>query len=196
MITKTERNNYEMDVFMEQVVTKTPTRRDKILEAMAKVSAFAFAFALCFASIAYFTFIAPLAIFIGVFFIWLSFKLSKRLSVEYEYTFTNGELDVDKIIAKSKRKRLCSVHIGSLTAFGKWNDDMLVEADSTMIIASDNSPHAVEYYMDFKYGDYGNTTLFISPNERLLGLMEPYLPREIRKEFQKNFKAASEQNDE
>ncbi len=176
-----------MDVFMEQVVVKTPTGRDKMLEVLAKVSAFAFAFALCFASIAFFPYIAPLALFLGFGAVWLSFRLAKKLQIEYEYAFTNGELDVDKIIAKSKRKRLCSVHLNSVTAFGKWNDDMLVEADSTMVIASDNAPGAVEYYINFKYKDYGDTTLFISPNDKLLDMMIPFLPRDIRREFQKTF---------
>lgn len=185
-----------MDVFMEQVVTKTPTSRDKMLEALAKISSFALAFALCFASISFGAVFAPLALFIGGFFIWLAFRLSKKLLIEYEYTFTNGELDVDKIVAKSKRKRLCSVQLNTITAFGKWNDDMEVEADSTMVIASDNSPHAVEYFLDFKYKDYGDTTLFISPNDRLLSLMVPYLPREIRKEFEKTYKPSATTNDD
>lgn len=174
-----------MDVFMEQVVVKTPTSRDKMLEVLAKISAFAFAFALTFASIAFFPYIAPLALFLGFLAVWFSFRLSKRLVVEYEYALTNGELDVDKIIGKSKRKRLCSVHIGTITAFGKWNDDMLVEADSTIVLASDNSGKLDEYYMDFKYKDYGETTLFFSPNEKMLELITGYLPREIKRELPK-----------
>ena len=185
-----------MDVFMEQVVKKTPTSRDKMLEVLVKISAFAFAFALCFASIAFFPYIAPLAIFFGLAAVWLSFRLSKKLQIEYEYAFTNGELDVDKIIAKSKRKRLCSVHIGSITAFGKWNDDMEVEADSTMVIASDNSGKLDEYFMDFKYKDYGDTTLFFSPNDKMLELMIPYLPREIRREFEKTYKPKAREDDD
>ncbi len=174
-----------MDVFMEQVVVKTPTSRDKMLEVLAKISAFAFAFALTFASIAFFPYIAPLALFLGFLAVWFSFRLSKRLVVEYEYALTNGELDVDKIIGKSKRKRLCSVHIGTITAFGKWNDDMLVEADSTIVLASDNSGKLDEYYMNFKYKDYGETTLFFSPNEKMLELITGYLPREIKRELPK-----------
>lgn len=173
-----------MDVFMEQVVEKTPTNRDKMLELWAKVSAFAFAFGLVLASIAFFPYIAPLALFFGAAAVWLSFRLSKKLVIEYEYAFTNGELDVDKIIGKSKRKRLCSVQIGTVTSFGVWNDDMQVEADITMVIASDNSGELAEYYMDFKYKDYGDTTLFFSPNAKMLELIVPYLPREIKRTYQ------------
>ncbi len=185
-----------MDVFMEQVVEKTPTSRDKMLEILVKVSAFALAFGLCFASIAFFPYIAPLALFAGIAAIWLSFRLSKKLQIEYEYAFTNGELDVDKIVAKSKRKRLCSVHIGTISAFGIWNDDMEVAADATMVIASDNSGDIDEYYIDFNYKDYGSTTLFFSPSDKMLELIVPYLPRDIRREFQKTYKPASRTNDD
>lgn len=185
-----------MDVFMEQVVEKTPTSRDKMLELWVKVSAFALAFGLVLASIAFFPYIAPLALFVGCAAVWLAFRLSKKLVVEYEYAFTNGELDVDKIIGKSKRKRLCSVQIGTITSFGIWNDDMEVEADSTMVIASDNSGTLDEYFMDFKYKDYGDTTLFFSPNAKMLELIVPYLPREIKREFQKTYRGAGNADDE
>ena len=185
-----------MDVFREQVVEKTPTNRDKMLELWAKVSAFALAFGLVLASIAFFPYIAPLALFFGAAAVWLSFRLSKKLVIEYEYAFTNGELDVDKIIGKSKRKRLCSVQIGTITSFGIWNDDMEVEADSTMVIASDNSGTLDEYFMDFKYKDYGDTTLFFSPNSELMELIIPYLPREIRKEFSSTYKPDTDDSEE
>jgi len=178
-----------MDVFMEQVVKKEPTNRDKMLGIWLKLSAFAFAFGLVLASIAFFPYIAPLALFVGFLAIWFAFKLEKKLVIEYEYAFTNGELDVDKIVAKSKRKRLCSVHLGTIKAFGKWNDDMEVEADATMVIASDNSGELDEYFIDFNYKDYGETTLFISPNAQLLDMMIPFLPREIRREFEKTYRS-------
>ena len=173
-----------MDTFKEQVVKKTPTRRDKMLETLATISAFALAFSLCLASLAFFPKISPLAIFLGCAAVWLSFRLSKKLQIEYEYAFTNGELDVDKIIAKSKRKRLCSVHLNNITSVGIWNDDMEVDADRTIVLASDNRPSVPEYYMEFVYKDYGNTILFFSPDKDMLELMAPYIPRDLKKTFQ------------
>ena len=62
---------------------------------------------------------------------------------------------------------------------------MEVDADSTMVLASDNSGEMKEFFINFKYKDYGDTTLFFSPNDRLVSMMIPYLPREIRNEFTK-----------
>ena len=66
---------------------------------------------------------------------------------------------------------------------------MEVEADATMVIASDNSGELDEYFIDFNYKDYGETTLFISPNAQLLDMMIPFLPREIRREFEKTYRS-------
>lgn len=41
--------------------------------------------------------------------VFLVFILIKRTNVEYEYILTNKELDVDKITAKSRRKRVYTV---------------------------------------------------------------------------------------
>ena len=173
------------DSFMEQVVKKTPTQRDKVLGIMVKVSAFALAMALIFTAMAFESKFAPLAIFLGILAIYFSFKLAKKLEIEYEYIFTNGELDIDKIIAQSKRKRLCSLSLNNISQIGIWDDDMELEQDSTMVLASDNSGEMKEFFINFKYRDYGETTLFFSPNDKLVNMMIPYLPREIRKEFTK-----------
>ena len=58
--------------------------------------------------------------------------------VEYEYTFTNGELDVDKIVAKKKRTAMVSTDIKKFTAFGKYTDGMDESEDMTVVIASHN----------------------------------------------------------
>jgi hypothetical protein len=173
-----------MDVFKEQVVEKEPTKRDKMLDALVKFSAFALAFSLILGSLAFLPKTSPLAVFLGGAAVWLSFRLAKNLNIEYEYAFTNGELDVDKIIAKSKRKRLCSVHINNITSIGIWNDDMEVDADRTIVLASDNRLGVPEYYMEFVYKDYGNTILFFSPDREMIDLMMPYIPRELRRDFQ------------
>ncbi len=177
-----------MDVFKEQVVKKTPTKRDKMLDGIVKFSSVALAFSLVLGSLAFFPKVSPLAIFLGIAAIWLAFRLSKKLDIEYEYALTNGEFDVDKIIAKSKRKRLCSVHINNITSIGIWNDDMEVDADRTIVIASDNRPSVPEYYMEFAYKDYGNTILFFTPDKEMLDLMIPYIPRDLRKDFQDKLK--------
>lgn len=50
-----------------------------------------------------------------------AYKLFLRLNIEYEYTITNGTMDVDKIIAKSSRKRMTSFDVLSIQRIEKYN---------------------------------------------------------------------------
>ena len=38
----------------------------------------------------------------------------RRLNVEYEYLYVNGDLDIDKIMHKAKRKRVFSMNVNDL----------------------------------------------------------------------------------
>lgn len=91
-----------MDSFFEQIVKKKKTVADWLLTVLiilAAVVALAAAF-----------------IFVPSFFIILVFGvgygawwLITNQNVEYEYCVTNGDIDIDQITARRKRKRLVSV---------------------------------------------------------------------------------------
>ena len=108
-----------------------------------------------------------------------TFNTVQSSYVEYEYAFTNGELDIDKIIAKKKRKALISVEVNKFTDFGKYNDDIDEPENMTVVIVSDNiASH--EYYADFQHEDYGLTRIVFAPNEKILDNIKRYLPANLR----------------
>jgi hypothetical protein len=99
--------------------------------------------------------------------------------VEYEYTFTNGDLDVDKIIAKKKRHEMLSTSIRKFTDFGKYEDGMEETSDMTVIMATDNiASH--EYYADFTDETVGSARLIFVPDERMLENIRKFLPAKLR----------------
>lgn len=88
------------------------------------------------------------------------------LNVEYEYIYLNSEIDFDKIMGKSKRKRIFTIRVSSFDDFGKYTS------------SKDLLPYAVkynfaedlcenDYYITFKNKDSKNCILFLSPNEKL-----------------------------
>lgn len=170
-----------MDVFAEQLIVKQQTDSDKkklILKNVAGVIAAAafIAVAMLMLSvpvISLASLIAAVACGVGVYFNVQNFY------VEYEYAFTNGELDIDKIIAKKKRKHLISVNVAKFSAFGKYLDDTDDSGDMTLIIASSNIA-SEEYYADFPDEEYGNTRLVFCPNEDMLEVINKSLPRALR----------------
>ena len=111
------------------------------------------------------------------------FKL-QEMDVEYEYTFTNGELDVDKIIAKKKRKEMLTVNVSKFSEFSRYSDDLPETEDMTVVIASDNIA-SNEYYADFEHDEYGKTRLIFSPNEKMIENIKTALPRSLRVKLEK-----------
>ena len=87
-------------------------------------------------------------------------------------------LDVDKIIAKKKRKSLISIDLTKLEGFGKYSENIEEKDGQTLVISSDNiASH--EYYADVKHDDYGDVRLIFAPNEKMLNAIKIYLPRNI-----------------
>lgn len=58
--------------------------------------------------------IIPFGIIVPIILIFVDKFLFESMDVEYEYLFVNGNLDIDKIMAKSRRKRLFSMEISEL----------------------------------------------------------------------------------
>ena len=59
-------------------------------------------------------FIFPFGIILPVALIALDVFMFQRMDVEYEYLFVNGSLDIDKIMAKSRRKNMFSMEMTDL----------------------------------------------------------------------------------
>ncbi|MCL2462870.1 MAG: DUF6106 family protein [Defluviitaleaceae bacterium] len=89
------------DVFNEQLVKKRPTMADTAKKAGLIA-------ACVLIGLISFYFFPGLAVFILAAAIFGTYWLFRRMNIEYEYVYTNGELDIDIIYAKAKRKRLFS----------------------------------------------------------------------------------------
>ncbi|WP_297960089.1 hypothetical protein [uncultured Ruminococcus sp.] len=170
-----------MDNFAEQLVKKNETSADKTRRVLMIIVGVLFSIAL--AALAVLQLRNPLVALLGFALAIVAgygtFHIVQNTKVEYEYAFTNGELDVDKIIAKKKRKEMVSANIRQLTAFGKYEDGMEETEDLTVIFATDNIAEH-EYYADFNDENYGSTRLVFAPNERMLENIQKFLPARLR----------------
>lgn len=54
-------------------------------------------------------FVIPVGIILPIVMIVIDVLVIRSLNVEYEYVFVNGDLDIDKIMNKSRRKRMFSI---------------------------------------------------------------------------------------
>ncbi|NLZ45256.1 MAG: hypothetical protein GX896_01030 [Clostridiales bacterium] len=166
-----------MDVYKEQLVKKATTSRDDVRKIMLIIAAISLS-ALIFT----FLFPTPFAM-IGLFLIGVviygTYHLITGMSVEYEYLMTNGDLDIDKITAQRSRKRLTTVKIPSITAFEKLTESSDINPDHTIINASDFTGEN-DWYIEFRHNEYGMCCLVFSPDEEMIDVIKPFLPRALR----------------
>ena len=99
----------KMDSYCEYIVKKKNGGKELAIQALIVVAALAvFAlFMVLGAVIPNFSMITTLLAFGAL---YGGYRLITNMNVEYEYIVTNGEMDIDKIIAKRSRKRLLTVN--------------------------------------------------------------------------------------
>lgn len=111
------------------------------------------------------------------------FFLKRNFYVEYEYDFTNGELDIDKIYEMKKRKRVISFAIKNL--------DLLAPEDSYHVKDYSNKPDKVlklypdtteaKVWVAMLTGGTERAMIKFVPNEELIELCYKYNPRAVKK---------------
>lgn len=168
-----------MDVYKEQLVKKQYDSIDR----MKKICLIVMMISLCCIAMYVTTFFflyPPMGFVICVLIVIGGMRLMKNLYYEYEYILTNGDLDIDKIIAKSKRKRLCSIKIANFTRICKYEEGIEPVSDiQSTIIVTDGTSGDI-YLAEFSDTDLGVCALYFSPNEEMLEGIKLFLPRSIR----------------
>lgn len=173
-----------MDQFAEQLVNKVNTSQDDLKKTLV----IAGAAILTILSLLVTFFIAPIAIVLPVGIIYLTVYFLKLQKVEYEYSCTNGTLDIDKILGQTKRVEMLSIDVSAFTVYGKAgeceesNEDMTTySAVGISLMGEEES--AETYYAEFDHPDNGKCCLYFTPNERLRSALEPFLPRTLKRKM-------------
>ncbi len=170
-----------MDQFAEQLVKKNTTSTDDIKKAIL----IAGIVILTLLSLYVTFFIAPIAVVLPVGIVYLGIYLYRLQKVEYEYSCTNGTLDIDKIMGQVKRVEMLSIDVSAFTAYGAEDTCEKSDAEMTTFSACGTSmmgdDSAQNYYAEFDHPDHGKCCLYFTPDDRLREALEPFLPRSLRK---------------
>lgn len=161
------------DIFTECIVRRKPLPGGNILETVCKVMTIGLGF--LGVAILY-SLLIPAAVF-GI--AW--YFVHQNADVEFEYAHTNGDLDIDKVIANSSRKRVASVDLSRVE-----------------IVASVDSPE-LERYEGLRIADYsakdpenppygmvctvkGNRKLLLLQlDEKMLASLSKWMPSKVIK---------------
>ena len=172
-----------MDNFAEQLVKKELTKSDKthnIITLILGIFMIVFFLATSVITIGRGGLFAFIGVILAIAFGFLTYSKLQNSKVEYEYTFTNGELDIDKIIAQKKRKEMLTVQVGKFMDFGRYDENAPEEPDDMTVVYATNNIASQEYYADFQHEDYGSTRLVFCPDERMMENIKKTLPRTLK----------------
>ena len=169
------------DVFKEQLVKKAVTGKNTALRfGIVALAVIIFFFCLAIPFVQQFAVFVAAALGFGV------YILITRQNIEYEYIFTNGDLDIDVIYNKSKRKRLFSSSIRDIEIMAHVQDkahthDLSNAAETKDYSSGVTGPNTYAFVMSYK----GKRTKFIiEPNEMMIKAFSTVLtPRKLFKKL-------------
>lgn len=173
-----------MDIFAEQLVKKEADGKTIALKILIGILT-----ALVAAAAVFFMLIGlPIVLLAGIGAVYGGYYLFTGLDCEYEYIMTNGDIDVDKIIAKRKRKRLITAKVSLFDRFGRLEDAPEVSGGATIVKVDGLCAEATElYYADFIHQTIGETRLIFSPTEKIVEGIVSFLPRNTRIEYNRTY---------
>ena len=160
------------DVFKEQLIKKKPSLNDKL----AKSALFAGVVLILVVSMVA---IPVFGVFIAFGAAFGAYVLIGRLNKEYEYIFTNGELDIDVIYNKSYRKRLFTGNVRDFEFMAHIDDQNHKNSIAHTNIKLDYStgvPSERSYIFIANYNSK-RTAFIIEPNDEMLEAIAKTLTR-------------------
>ena len=165
------------DVFVEHMIARRPTAAVLAQKALIALAALAVATLSLF-------FLGPFALIFVFGAGWGMIILIRRLDLEFEYSITNGEMDVDKIMGRRSRKRLFSVDCRTFDILAPCKDEYRGEAESQTITRRiDVSSHIQSpgrWFAVFNSKDGVRTLLIFEPSEKMLNTFKIYIASKIK----------------
>lgn len=158
-----------MDTFFEQIVKKKKGFAEWAVILVTLV------LALALVALSWLMGILPIIVTVGV--VYGAWWLITTRNVEYEYCVTNGDIDVDKIVARRKRTRLVSVSGRKIRALAPYDPTKpLGKFQRTVLVAPSIKEEGL-WYFTYHSKKNGDTLVVFMPDDRVLGALYDGLPK-------------------
>jgi hypothetical protein len=163
---------YEDDIFVEEMVV----RRKTILNHLATLGMILAGIAVIILVWLVVPFISTVLIIIVGFAVYLGVKFQY---VEYEYSFTNGDLDIDKIMAKRKRTRELEINQRQVKVMAPYTAEYESETRDYKVSEvkdfSSSKNAAGRWFLIYEKTDGSYAFVVIQPSPRLREAMAKYM---------------------
>lgn len=171
-----------MDIFVEQLVKKKKSV-GQILAIIGIIFAAVLVLALTVLLIGMVRAFAAFII-VGVF--YGAWYLLTAQNIEYEYCVTNGDIDIDRIVAQRKRHRIVSVSGHKIESAGRYVPEKWAgrPMDRTVIAAPSEHEDNL-YYFTYHSKKRGHTLVVFQPDDRVKDSFYEGLPKLVQLDFNK-----------
>lgn len=169
-----------MDIFTEQIIKRKRSTTDIAISIGASLAVFILIF-ISFFFLLPMTMIPLIPIAVTAAAIYGGYWVITSRNLEFEYSVTNGDLTVDKIIHKRKRKRVVSFDVRNAEEMGKYDPARMAHRQfDKQLIASETETGEDAWYIIVRTPKYGLTLLVFSPNDKVLDGIKAGMPRQMR----------------
>ncbi len=158
------------DFYTEQLIKKQTSMKDMVVKAILVSVAIVSVLIV---------FIFPLGLLVPIIVIALVWFAMTRMDVEYEYLYVNGDLDIDKIMHKSKRKRVFSANAKEMEILAPIDAPQLSQYHNAKIMdLSSRAADTRKYAMIVARGG-GLEKLIFEPNDTIIEGLFMMAPRKV-----------------
>jgi len=165
-----------MDTFIEKIVERKKDIIDYLIIFGSVLGAL-----IAVVIVFFIPFLSTIGLLVVVGIVYGVYRLITSRNIEFEYIVTNGDLDIDKIIAQRKRKRIFSANCKEFDIVAKVKSshyDHNIQSIKNRIHAMSSMDSDNVYFVTLNYK--GNkTVVFFEPDERMLNNFKMFIPRKI-----------------
>lgn len=165
-----------MDTFIEKIVVRKKTAKDYLIIAGVLLGGLVLFFALQLIE-----FLRPFFIIVAVAIVYFIYQIVIGRNIEYEYIVTNGDLDIDMIIAQRRRKRIFSANCKDFDIVAKlkggYNDRRVSDLSKKIEAVSSMDSDDI-YFVTLMYKGEKTAVLF-EPDDRMLKTFKTFIPRKV-----------------
>jgi len=158
-----------MDTFIEQIVPKKKDGKEKLIIALILI---AFVLVLFLAYVfGRISFVMPLIPFVLLGSGYGGWYLITAQNKEFEYCVTNGDIDIDLIIARRKRKRLVSVAGRKVESLLPYDAAKSTVGYQRVVIAAASLQEQGLWCFTYHSKKNGSTLVVFQPEQRVLNAL-------------------------
>ncbi|MEE1043164.1 MAG: DUF6106 family protein [Clostridia bacterium] len=113
---------------------------------------------------------------------YVAYYLWSSLNVEFEYSVTNGDLDIDKIVAKKRRKKLVRIKLKDIEYFAPLDDNHINVAEDPSVdkvIDASSDIDSPKVYFAIYFNNSEKVCLLFEPTDKMIENFADYIPRSL-----------------